>query len=108
MVVSSACQTTKDILLTLALLVCMPMQALAATSERSFSKAGLIVAAKQMVMSSFHVDDLHLVGWRMIETGWATQKKEKRARPQARKKRKRRREQQSGQDKAPRTSQGVD
>ena len=76
------------------------MQATSTASERSFSKAGLIVVAKRMVMTHFHVDDLHLVGWRMAETGWATQKNEKRARPQARKKRKRRREQQSGQDKA--------
>ena len=57
-------------------------------SERSFSKAGLIVVAKRMVMSPFHVDDLHLVGWRMAESGWATQRKEKQAKPIARKKRK--------------------
>ena len=93
MVVSNACQTAKDILPTLALLVCMPMQALAATSERSFSKTGLIVVAKRMVMIPFHIDDLHLVGWRMADTGWATQRNDKQARPQVRKKRKRRREQ---------------
>ena len=41
-----------------------------------------------MVMSPFHVDDLHLVGWRMLESIWATQRKEKQAKPVARKKRK--------------------
>ena len=64
------------------------MQATSATSKRSFLKAGLIVVAKRMVMSPFHVDDLHLVGWRMAESGWATQRKEKRAKPIVRKKRK--------------------
>ena len=43
-------------------MVCVSMQATSAASERSFSKAGLIVVAKRMVMSPFHVDDLHLVG----------------------------------------------
>ena len=64
------------------------MQATSAANERSFSKAGLIVVTKRMVMSPFHVDDLHLVGWRMAESGWATQRKEKRAKPIARKKKK--------------------
>ena len=69
-------------------MVCVSIQATSAASERSFSKAGLIVVAKRMVMSPFHVDDLHLVGWRMADSGWATQRKEKRAKPIARKKRK--------------------
>ena len=69
-------------------MVCVCVQALSATSERSFSKAGLIVVAKRMVMSPFHVDDLHLVGWRMAESGWSTQRKEKRVKSNRRKKRK--------------------
>ena len=69
--------------LQVATLVCVCMQASSATSERSFSKAGLIVVAKRMVMTPFHVDDLHLVGWRMAESGWATQKRDKRAKKPA-------------------------
>ena len=69
-------------------MVCVSMQATSAASERSFSKASLIVVAKPMVMPPFHVDDLHLVGWRMVESGWATQRKGKRVKPVARKKRK--------------------
>ena len=69
-------------------MVCVSIQATSATSERSFLKAGLIVVAKRMVMSPFHVDDLHLVGWRMAESGWATQRKEKRVKLSRRKKRK--------------------
>ena len=75
------------------------MQATSAASERSFSKAGLIVVAKRMVMTPYHVDSLHLLGWRMAEAGWATQKTMMRWKPHARKKRKWRKQQQSGQDK---------
>ena len=80
-------------------LACVCMQATSAASERSFSKAGLIVVAKRMVMTHFHVDDLHLVGWRMAESGWATQKKERAGR-RSRNKRKRGRQRQSGEAKA--------
>ena len=69
-------------------MVCVSIQAMSAASERSFSKAGLIVVAKRMVMSPIHVDDLHLVGWHMADSGWATQRKEKCVKPIARKKRK--------------------
>ena len=69
------------------------MQATSAASERSFSKAGLIVAAKRMVMNPFNMDDLHLLGWCMAESGWATQSKEKRAKHPRRKKRKQRKKQ---------------
>ena len=65
--------------------VCVFMQATSAASERSFSKAGLIVVAKRMVMSPFNLDDLHLVGWRMAESGWATRRNEKRPRRKKRK-----------------------
>ena len=75
-------------------LVCVFMQTTSAASERSFSKAGLIVVAKRMVMTPFNMDDLHLVGWRMAESGWATQRKEKRVKHPCRKKRKQRRKQQ--------------
>ena len=43
----------------------MVLQASTAASERSFSKAGLIVAAKRMVMTPVNVDRLSLVGWYM-------------------------------------------
>jgi hypothetical protein len=52
------------------------MQASSAASERSFSKAGLIVVAKRMVLNPDNVDRLSLVGWHMAESGWATKKKE--------------------------------
>ena len=64
------------------------MQATSAASERSFLKAILIVVARRMVTSPFHVDNLHLVGWGIAESDWATQRKEKRAKLVARKKRK--------------------
>ena len=69
-------------------MVCVSVQASSCASERSFSKAGLIVAAKRMVMTPYHVDDLHLVGWRMAENGWATQRRDRRVKPKRRKKRK--------------------
>ena len=81
-------------------LVCVFMQATSAASERSFLKAGLIVAAKRMVMTLLNMDDPHLVGWRMAESGWATQSKEKRANHPCRKKRKQRKKQQREQDEA--------
>ena len=46
------------------------MQASSASSERSFSKAGLIVAAKRMVMTPANVDRLSLVRWYMQRQGW--------------------------------------
>ena len=68
------------------------MQASSIASERSFSKAGLIVVAKRMVMNSENVDALHLLGWRMAEAGWAIRKQEKRLRPRRRRKRKRKKQ----------------
>ena len=81
-------------------LVCVFMQATSAASERSFSKAGLIVAAKRMVMTPWNMDDLHLVGWRMAESGWTNQRKEERTKHHRRKKRKQRKKQQCEQGRA--------
>ena len=48
----------------------MVLQASTAASEWSFSKAGLIVAAKRMVMTPANVDRLSLVRWYMQHQGW--------------------------------------
>ena len=77
--------------------MCVLIQATSAASERSFSKAGLIVVAKRMVISPFNMDDLHLLGWRTAESGWATQSKEKQVKHTRRKKRKQRKKQQCQQ-----------
>ena len=69
-------------------MLCVSVQASSSASERSFSKAGLIVVAKRMVMTPYHVDDLHLVGWRMAENGWTTQMNDRQVKPKRRKKRK--------------------
>jgi len=54
------------------------VQASSASSERSFSKAGLIVVAKRMVLKPQNVDRLSLVGWHMAENNSLTKKKRKR------------------------------
>ena len=69
-------------------MLCVSVQASSSASERAFSKAGLIVVAKRMVMTPYHVDDLHLVGWRMAENGWTTQMNDRQVKPKRRKKRK--------------------
>ena len=50
------------------------LQASSASSERSFSKASLIVTAKRMVLKPENVDHLSLLGWQMAESGWSQQK----------------------------------
>ena len=50
------------------------LQASSASSERSFSKAGLIVTAKRMLLKPENVDHLSLLGWQMAESGWSQQK----------------------------------
>ena len=54
------------------------LQASTAASERSFSKAGLIVAAKRMVMTPANVDRLSLVGWYMQRQGWEDRRSRRR------------------------------
>ena len=56
------------------------LQASTAASERSFSKAGLIVAAKRMVMTPANVDRLSLVGWYMQHRGWEDRRLKRRKR----------------------------
>ena len=58
----------------------MVLQASTAASERSFSKAGLIVAAKRMVMTPANVDRLSLVGWYMQHQGWEDRRSKRRKR----------------------------
>ena len=42
-------------------------QATSAASERSFSKAGLIVSRKRMMLTPQHVDGLSLLGWHCMQ-----------------------------------------
>ena len=58
----------------------MVLQASTIASERSFSKAGLIVAARRMVMTPANVDRLSLVGWYMQHQGWEDRRSKRRKR----------------------------
>ena len=58
----------------------MVLQASTAASERSFSKVGLIVAAKRMVMTPANMDRLSLVGWYMQHQGWEDRRSKRRKR----------------------------
>ena len=58
----------------------MVLQASTVASEQSFSKVGLIVAAKRMVMTLANVDRLSLVGWYMQHQGWEDQHSKRRKR----------------------------
>ena len=56
------------------------MQASTTASERSFSKARLIVVAKRMVMTPANVHRLSLVGWYMQHQGWEDRHSKRRKR----------------------------
>ena len=45
-------------------------QASSATSERAFSKAGLIVSKKRQRLTADHVDGISLMGWHYKDNGW--------------------------------------
>ena len=45
-------------------------QASSATSERAFSKAGLIISKKRQRLTSDHVDGISLLGWHYKDKGW--------------------------------------
>ena len=45
-------------------------QASSATSERAFSKAGLIVSKKRQRFMAHHVDGISLMGWHYKDHGW--------------------------------------
>lgn len=64
-------------------------QASSACSERSFSKAGLIVTKKRMMLTPEHVDAASLVGWCAAEEG-ATKVRRREAATQGPKRKKRR------------------
>ena len=56
------------------------MKASSAASERSFSKAGLVVTAKRMLLKAENVDYLCLVGWGMAAQGWKEQERQRQQR----------------------------
>ena len=45
-------------------------QASSATSERAFSKVGLIMGKKRQRMTADHVDSISLMGWYYKDHGW--------------------------------------
>ena len=45
-------------------------QASIATSERAFSKAGLIVSKKRQRLTTDYVDGISLMGWHYKDHGW--------------------------------------
>ena len=45
-------------------------QALSATLERAFSKAGLIMSKKRQRLTADHVDGISLMGWHYKDHGW--------------------------------------
>ena len=45
-------------------------QASSATSERAFSKAGLIMSKKRQRLTADHVDSIILMGWHYKDHGW--------------------------------------
>ena len=53
------------------------MKASSAASDRSFSKAGLVVTAKRMVLKEDNVDTLCLLGWAMATQGWKDQQRQR-------------------------------
>ena len=46
------------------------VQASSATSERAFSKAGLVISKKRERSTADHVDGISLLGWHCKDNGW--------------------------------------
>ena len=57
-------------------------QASSATSERAFSKAGLIISKKRQRLTADHVDGISLLGWHYKDNGWGESSKRLRCVPQ--------------------------
>ena len=57
-------------------------QASSATSERAFSKAGLIISKKRQRLTADHVDGISLLGWHYKDNGWGESAKRPRCVPQ--------------------------
>ena len=56
-------------------------QASSATSERSFSRSGLVVTKQRMALAPKHVDGLSTVAWDLIDSGWGPGALDKEKRP---------------------------
>ena len=50
-------------------------QASSATSERAFSKAGLVLSKKRQRLTADHVDGISLLGWHYKDNGWGESSK---------------------------------
>ena len=50
-------------------------QASSATSERAFSKAGLVISKKRQRLTPDHVDSISLLGWRYKDSRWGESSK---------------------------------
>ena len=57
-------------------------QASSATSERAFSKAGLVISKKRQRLIANHVDGISLLGWHYKDNGWGESSKRLRCVPQ--------------------------
>ena len=57
-------------------------QASSATSERAFSKAGLVLSKKRQRLTADHVDGISLLGWHYKDNGWGESSKRIRCVPQ--------------------------
>ena len=57
-------------------------QASSATSERAFSKAGLVISKKRQRLTADHVDGINLLGWHYKDNGWGELSKRLRCVPQ--------------------------
>ena len=50
-------------------------QASSATSERAFSKVGLVISKKRQRLTADHVDSISLLGWHYKDNGWGESSK---------------------------------
>ena len=57
-------------------------QASSATSERAFSKAGLVLSNKRQRLTADYVDGISLLGWHYKDNGWGEPSKRIRCVPQ--------------------------
>ena len=57
-------------------------QASSATSERAFSKAGLVISKKRQRLTADHVDGISLLGWHYKDNGWGESSKRLRCVPE--------------------------
>ena len=51
------------------------VQASSATSERAFSKVGLVISKKRQRLTADHVDGIGLLGWHHKDNGWGESSK---------------------------------